>query len=128
LLRRIFGSKRKKVKTQCQKLHNEEFNDLYSSPSIVWVIKSRRIRWVENVARMREKRGVYRNLVGKPEGQRLLGRPRCRWDNNIKMDLQEVGYGGMDWIELPQDRDRWRALVSTVMNLQVLQKNGEFLD
>jgi len=68
---------------------------------------------------MGEKRGIYRVLVGKPEGKRQLGRPRLRWEDNIKMDLQEVGCGGMDWIELAQDRDRWWALVSTVMNLRV---------
>ena len=103
-----------------RKLHNEELNDLYSSPSIVWVIKSRRIRWVGHVARMRERRGVYRVLVGKPKRKRLLGRPRCRWEYNIKMALQEVGCGGgMNWIELAQDRGRWQAIVKAVMNLWV---------
>jgi hypothetical protein len=76
---------------------------------------------------MREKRGAYTILMGKPERQRLLGRPRRGWDNNIKMDLQEVGCVGMDWIELPQDRDRWRALVSAVMNLRVPQNTESFL-
>jgi len=102
-----------------RKLHNEELNDLYCSPNIIRVIKSRRMRWAGHVARMGEGRGVYRVLVGKPEGKRPLGRTRRRWENNIKMDLQEVGCGGMDWIELAQDRDRWRALVSAVMNLRV---------
>ena len=83
------------------------------------MIKSRRMRWVGHVACMGEGRGVYRVLVGKPEGKRPLGRPRLRWEDNVKMDLQEVGYGGMDWIELAQDRDRWCALVKAVMNLQV---------
>jgi len=83
------------------------------------VIKSRRMRWEGNVARIGKRRGVYRVLVGKPEGKRLLGRPRRRWENNIKMDLQEFGCGGMDWIELAQDRDRCRNLVSAVMNLRV---------
>ena len=92
---------------------------MYSSPNIVWVIKGRRMRWVGHVAPMGEKRGVYRVLVGKSEGKRPLGRSRHRWDDNIKMDLQEVGCGGMDWIELALDRDRWRALVSVVMNLRV---------
>jgi len=77
------------------------------------------MRWAGHVARMREGRGVYRVLVGKPEGKRPLGRPRCRWENNIKMDLQEVRGGCGDWMELAQDRDRLRAFVSTVMNLRV---------
>jgi len=94
-----------------RKLHNEELNDLYSSPSIVHVIKSRRMRWAVQVARMGERRGIYRVLVGKPEGKRPLGRPRYRWEDNIKMYLQEVGCGDMDWIKLAQDRDRWEALV-----------------
>ena len=74
------------------------------------------MRWTWHVARMGERRGVYRVLVGKPEGKRPLGRPRCRWEDNITMDLQEMGRGGMDWIELAQDRDRWRALMNAVMN------------
>ena len=102
-----------------RKLRNEELNDLYPSPNIVRVIKSRRISWVGHVACMGEMRGVYRVLVGKPEGKRPLGRPRRRWEDNIKMDLQELGCGGMDWIELSQDRDRWRAIVKAVMNLRV---------
>ena len=104
--RRIFGPKRDEVTGECRKLHNEELNDLYASPNIVRVIKSRRMRWVGHVARMGERRGVYRVLVGKPEGKRPLGRPRCIWEDNIKMDLQEVECGGMDWIEVAQDRDR----------------------
>jgi len=83
------------------------------------VIKSRRMRWTGHKASMRARRGVYRVLVGKPEGKRPLGRPRHRWEDNIKMDLQEVGCGGMDWMKLAQDRDRWRALVNAVMNLRV---------
>ena len=83
------------------------------------VIKPRRMRWAGHVARMGEGRGVYRVLVGKPEGKIPLGRPRLSWEDNIKMDLQEVGCGGMDWIELVQDRDRWRSLVNAVMNLRV---------
>ena len=100
-------------------MHNEELNDLYSSPNIVWVIKSRRMRWVGHVARMGEERGVYRVLVGKPEGRRLLGRPRSRWVDNIRTDLKEVGCGYLDCIGLAQDTDRWRTLVSAVMNLRV---------
>jgi len=100
-------------------MHNEELNDLYSSPNIVRVIKSRRMRWTGHVARMSEARGVYRVLVGKSEGRRPLGRPRRRWEDNIRTALQEVGCGCMDWIGLAQDRDRWRTLVSAVMNLRV---------
>ena len=118
-LRRIFRPKRDEVTGEWRKLHNEELNVLYCSPNILRVTKSRRMRWAGHVARMGGRRGVYRDLVGKPEGERPLGRPRCRWEGNIKMDLQEVGCGGMDWIELAQDRDRWRALVNAVMNLGV---------
>ena len=96
-----------------------ELNDLYSSLNIVRVMKSRRMRLAGHVARMGEQRGAYRVLVGKPEGKRPLGRPRCRWVDNIRMDLQEVGFGYVDWIGLAQDRDRWRTLVSAVMNLRV---------
>jgi len=94
------------VRGEWRKLCNEELNNLYCSPNIVRVIKSRRMKWAGHVARMVERRGVYRVLVGKPEGKGPLGRPRRRWEDNIKMDLQEVGCGGMDWIELVQDRDR----------------------
>jgi hypothetical protein len=118
-LGRIFGSKRDEVTRVWRKLHNEELHDLYSSPNSVRVIKWRRMRWAGHVARMGEGRGVYMVLVGKPEGKRQMGRPRRRWEDNIKMDLLEVGCGGMDWIELAQDRDRWRALVNAVMNLRV---------
>jgi len=113
MLRRIFGPKRDE-----RKLHNEELNNLYSSPNIVRVLKSR-MRWPGHVARMGERRGVCRVSVGKPKGNRLVGRPKRRWEDNIKMDLQEVGYGGMDWIELARDRDKLRAIVNAVMKLRV---------
>jgi len=119
VLRGIFGPKRDGVTREGKKLHNEELNDLYWSLNIVRVIKSRRMRWAGHVARMGEGRGVYSVLVGKAGGKRPLGRPRRRWEDNIKMDLEEVGCGGMDWIELAQDRDRWWALVNAVMNLRV---------
>ena len=118
VLKRIFGPKRDEVTGECGKIHNEEINDLYSSPNIVRVIKSKRMKWAGNVARMGERRGVYSVLVGKPVVKRPLGRPRRRWEDNIKIDLQEV-VGGGDWMELAQDRDRWQALVNTVMNFQV---------
>jgi hypothetical protein len=119
VLRRIFGPKRDEVTGEWIKVHNEEFNNLYSSPTIVRLMKSRRIIWAGYVARMGEGRGAYRILVGKPEGKRPLGRPRRRWEDNVKMDLQEVECGGMDWIELAQDRNRWRTLVNAVMNIRV---------
>jgi hypothetical protein len=113
------GPKRDKVTEDWRKLHNEQLNDMYSSPTIVWVIKSRRIRWAGHVAHMGEERDMYRVLVEKCEGKRPLGKSRCRWEGNTKADLQEVGCGGMDWIELAYDRDRWQALVNVVMNLRV---------
>ena len=119
VLRRIFGPKKDGVTEELRKLHNEELNDLYTSPNIVLLIKSRILRWVGHVARMEEGRGVHKVLVGKPEGKRPLGRPRRRWEDNIKMDLEKVGRGCGDWMELAQDRDSWRALVSTVMNFGV---------
>jgi hypothetical protein len=124
VLRRVFGPKRDEVTGEWRKLHNEELSDLYSLPNIVRVIKSRRMRWAEHIARMGEGTGVHRVLVGKPEGKRLLGRPRRRWGDNIKTDLQEVGGGCGDWMELARDRDKWRALVSTVMNLRVPKIRG----
>jgi hypothetical protein len=117
VLRRIFGPKRDEATEEWRRLHNEELNDLYSSPNIIRVIKSRRMRWAGHVARVGEKRGAYRILVGRPEGRRPLGRPRHRWEDNIKMYIQKVGWG-MDWIDLAQDRDRWRALVNAVMNVR----------
>jgi hypothetical protein len=101
------------VTGEWRKLHNEELCDLYSSPSIIRIIKSRRMRWAGHVARI-----AYRLLVGKPEGKRPRGRPRRRCVDNIRMDLGEVGCGDVDWIGLAQDRNRWRALVNSVLNLR----------
>ncbi|KAJ4444291.1 hypothetical protein ANN_06083 [Periplaneta americana] len=109
VLRKIFGAKRGEVTGEWRKLHNAELHALYSSPHIIRNIKSRRLRWAGRVARMDESRNVYGVLVGRPEGKRSLGRPRRRWEDNIKMDLREVGYDGRDWINLAQDRDRWRV-------------------
>jgi hypothetical protein len=103
VLRGIFGPKRDEVTGGWRKLHNEELHNLYSSPSIIRMIKSRRVRWTGHVARMGTKRNAYRILVGKPEEKRPLGTPRRRWMNNIKMDLREIGWGGMDWIDVAQE-------------------------
>jgi hypothetical protein len=119
VLRRIFGPKRDGVTGGWRKLHNEELHNLYSSPNIIRIIKSGRMRWAGHVARMGDKRNVYRLLVGKPEGRRPLGRPRRRWIDDIKMNLLEIGLSVVDWIGLAQDRYRWRALVNSVMNLRV---------
>jgi len=119
VLKSTFGPRRDDVTGEWRRLHNEELNDLYSSPNIVRMIKSTRMRWTGHVARIGEERGMYRVLVGKLEGKRPLGRPRRRWVDSIRMDLQEVGCGYMDWIGLAQGRDRWRTLVSAVMNLRV---------
>jgi hypothetical protein len=107
VLRRTYGPKRDEVTGVWRKLHNEELHNLYSSPSIIRMIKSRRMRCAEYVARM-----------GKAEGKRSLQRPRHKWQDNIKMDLREIGWNGMDWNGLFQDRDQWRALVNTAMNLR----------
>jgi len=116
VLRRIFVPRRDEVTGDWRRLLNEELNDLYSSPNIVRVIKSRRMRWAGHVALRREERGLYRFLMGKPEGRSPLERPKHRWVDNIGMDLQEVGCGYMDWIGLAQDKDRWRTLVIAVIN------------
>jgi hypothetical protein len=120
VLRRIFVPKRNEVTGEWRKLHSEELHILYSSPDIIRQIKSMRMRWAGHVARMGEERKVYRVLMGKSEGKRPLGRPRRRWEDRIRMDLGETGWGSVDWIQLAQDRDRWRALVNTMMNLRVL--------
>jgi hypothetical protein len=119
VLRRIFGPKTDEVTGDWRKLHNEELHGLYSPPSIVTVIKARRMRWAGHVARKGEVRSAYNILVGRPQGRIPLGRPRRRWEDNIKMDLREIGLGDVDWIHWAQDRDRWLAVVNTVMNLQV---------
>jgi hypothetical protein len=112
--RRIFGPKRDEVTGKWRKLHNEKLRDLYSSPSIIRIIKSKRMRWVGHVVRMGEKRNAYRLLVGKQDGKRPLGRSRHSW-----MDLGEVGWGDVDWIGLAKDRNSWRAVVNSVLNLRV---------
>jgi hypothetical protein len=118
VLRKIYGPKREEDGSW-RKFHNDELHNLYSSPNTVKVIKSRRMRWARHVARMGEGRGVYRILVGRPEGKRPLGRHRRRWEDNIKMDLREIGLDGSNWIRLAQDRVKWLAFVNTVMNLRV---------
>jgi hypothetical protein len=119
MLRRIFGVKRDEVTGGWRKLHNKELRNLNCSPSIIRLIKSRRMRWAGHVARMGEKRNVYRLRIGKPAGKKPLGRPRRRWLYNIKTDFVQTGWGGIDRIGLDQDRYKWRALVSAVMNLRV---------
>jgi hypothetical protein len=118
VLSRIFGPKRVEITAEWRKIHKEELNDLYCSPNIFRVIKSRIMRWVGNVKRMGEGRGAYRVLLGKHEGKRQLGRPRRRWEDNIKINFQEVEYVGIDWIDLAQDRESLRALVNAVMNFR----------
>jgi hypothetical protein len=121
VLRRIFGPKRVEVTGEWRKLRNEELHNLYSSPDIIRQVKSRQMSWAGHVARMGEERKVYKVLVGKPEGKRPLGSPRRRWEDGIRTDLRVVGLGGgVDWIRLAQDRDRWWAVVSAGMNLRVL--------
>jgi hypothetical protein len=119
VLRRIFGPKRDEVTGEWRKLHKEELRDLHSSPSIIRIMKSRRMRWSGHVARMEKKMNAYRLLAGKPGGKRPLGRSRRMWVDNIRMDLGEVGWVDVDWIGLAQDRNMWRALVNSVLNLWV---------
>jgi hypothetical protein len=125
VLRRIFGPKRDGVTGGWRKLHNEELHNLYSSPNIIRIIKSRRIKWAEHVARMGEKRNVYRLLVGKPDGKSSLGRPRRRWMDNIKMNLVDIGLDELGWICLAQVGCRWRTVVKSVMNVRVPQNVGK---
>jgi hypothetical protein len=120
VLRRIFGRKRDEVTGEWRKLHNEELHNLYSSPDIIRQVKSRRMRWAGRVARMEEEKKVYKVLVGKPEGRRPLGRPRRRCGDGIIIDLRKIGLRSVDCIRLAQGRDRWRAVVSAVINLRVL--------
>jgi hypothetical protein len=115
---RIFGPKREEDGSW-RKLHKYELHDLYPSPNIVRVIKSRKMRWAGHVARMGQGRGAYWVLVGRPQGKRTLGRPRRKWVDNIKMDLRETVIDGANWIQLAQDRVQWRAFVNTVINLRV---------
>jgi hypothetical protein len=119
VLRRIFGPKREEVTGEWRKLHNEELNYPYCSPSIVRVIKSTRMRWAGHVARMGERTEVHRGLMGKPNGERPLERPRRRWEDISKADLQVVGFRGVDWIGLAKDTDSWRAIVNAVINFRV---------
>ncbi|KAJ4433726.1 hypothetical protein ANN_16037 [Periplaneta americana] len=125
VLRKIFRAKRDEVTGEWRKLHNTELHALYSSPDIIRNIKSRRLRWAGHVARMGESRNAYRVLVVRPEGKRPLGRPRRRWEDDIKIDLREVGYDCRDWINLAQDRDQWRAYVRAAMNLRVSLKGSK---
>ena len=115
MLRRVLGSKKDELTGEWRKLHKEELRDLYPLPNIVRVVKSRRMRWAGHVGEGKVLHGV---LVGKPEGKRPLGRPRRKWEDNIKMDLREVGGGG-DWMELAQDKDKWWAIVNTVRNFRL---------
>jgi hypothetical protein len=124
VLRRIFGPKRDEVTGERRKLHNEELHNFYSCPDIIRRIKSRRMRWAAHVACMGEEKYVYKVLVGKPEGKRPFGRLRRRWEDGIRMDLREAGWGSVQWIQLAQDRDRWRDVVSALMNLRVLAPRG----
>jgi hypothetical protein len=119
VLRKTFGPKRDEVRGEWRKLHNEELNDLYCSPNLVRVIKSRRNGWVVYVACMGVGRSVFRVLVGKPEGKRPLGTPRRRWEDNIKMYFQEMGCEGMDWTDVVQVTDRWLTPVNAVINFRV---------
>jgi hypothetical protein len=125
VLRKIFGPKREEDGSW-RKLHNDELHGLYSSPNFVRVMKLRKMGWAGHVALMGKGRGVYRVLVGRPEGKRPLERPRRRWEDNIKMDLREIGIDGTNWIQLAQDRFQWRTFVNTVINFGFHKKAGYF--
>jgi hypothetical protein len=120
VLRRISGPKKDEVTGEWRNFYNEELHILYSSPNIIRQIETRRMRWAGHVARMGEERNVYGVLMENPEGKTPLGKPRRRWEDGIRMDLWEIGWGSVDWIQLAQDSERWRDLVNTVMNLLVL--------
>jgi hypothetical protein len=119
MLKRIFRQKRDEMVEGWRKFHNEELHSLYSSSNIIGIIESGRMRWAGHLARMGVKRNARRILVGKPVGKRPLGRPRCRWEDNIKTDFREIGWGGMQWINPGQNRNQWRDFVNTVMNLRI---------
>jgi hypothetical protein len=120
VLKGICGPKRDEVTEEWRQLHNAELNDLYSSSNIIWVIKSRRTKWAGHMARIGKGTGVYKVFVGEPEGKRPLGRPRSRWKYNIKMDLQQVGCGGLDWNDLARDKDSSQALLNAVLSIRAL--------
>jgi hypothetical protein len=124
MLRGVTGPKRVEDGS-CRKFHNDELHNLHSSPNIVRVIKSRGMRWEGHLARMGEGRGVYRVLVGRAERKNPLGRPKRRWEDNIKMDLTETGIDWADWIRLSRDRVQWRAFVNTIMNLRVPERKQD---
>jgi hypothetical protein len=118
VLRRIFGPKRDEVTGGWRKLHEEELHNLYYSPSIIRMFRSRKMRWAGHLVQM-EKMIAYKILVGRPEGKNPLRRRRRRWEDDIRIDLREIGWSGMEWIDLAQVRDQWRALVKPVMNTLV---------
>jgi hypothetical protein len=127
VLRRIFGPNGDEVTGDWRKLHNEELHNLYSSADIVRQVKSRRMRRAGHVARMGEERKVYKVLVGKPEGKRPVGRPRRRWEDGVRIDFRVIRFGGVAWIRLAQDWDRWRAVVSAMMKLRVLEPRSKLV-
>jgi hypothetical protein len=127
VLRRLFGPKRDEVTGEWRELHNEELCNLYSLPSIIRIINSRRMRWAGHVARIGKKWNACRLLVGKAEGKRQPGRLKRRWVDNIRMDVEQVGWGNVNWIDLAQDRNRWRALVNSVLSFRIPQNAGKLL-